>query len=79
MLCYNRIELNKGIDPAKRNNSKECIACHYCVFNHGFKSQHSICNACHDHLSDIAIIFVKSVDYCCIIHDISKFQTIHLS
>ena len=29
-------------------------------------------------LSNIAIINVKSVDYCCIIHDISKSEAIHL-
>ena len=29
-------------------------------------------------LSDIAIITVKGVDYHCIIHDISKYDTIHL-
>ena len=28
--------------------------------------------------SDIAIITVKSADYCCIIHGISKFDTIYL-
>ena len=29
-------------------------------------------------LSDIAVITVKGVDYCCIIHDISKSEAIHL-
>ena len=29
-------------------------------------------------LSNIAIITVKSVDYCCIIHDIRKSEAIHL-
>ena len=29
-------------------------------------------------ISDIAIITVKSVDYCCIIHVISKSEAIHL-
>ena len=29
-------------------------------------------------LSDIAIITVKAVDCCCIIHDISKSEAIHL-
>ena len=41
-------------------------------------------NGCHDlamfylNLSGIAIITVKVVDYCCIIHEISKYETIHL-
>ena len=29
-------------------------------------------------ISDIAIITIKHVDYCCIIHYISKFEAIHL-
>ena len=44
----------------------------------------SVCNGCNDltmlylSISDIAIITVKGVDYCCIIHGISKFERIHL-
>ena len=34
-MHYNRIDLNEGIDPAKSNNSKECIVFHYSFFNHG--------------------------------------------
>ena len=33
-----------------------------------------LCLSC----SDIAIITVKGVGYCCIIHDISKSEAIHL-
>ena len=39
MLYYYRIDLSEGIDPAKSNNTKECIACYYLLFNHGFKFQ----------------------------------------
>ena len=52
--------------------------------NHGFKFQNSICNGCHDltmlcfNISDIAIITIKRVDYCCIIHAIGKSEAIHL-
>ena len=48
------------------------------VFNHGFKFQNSVCDACHDltmlclNIGNIAIITVKCIDYCYIIHDISK-------
>ena len=58
--------------------------CHFCFFNHGFKFQDSICNDCHDltmlsvNISDIAIITIKNVDYCCIIHNISKSEAINL-
>ena len=50
----------------------------------GFKSQNSVCYVCHDltmlcfNLSDIPIITVKGIDYCCIIHDINKSDTINL-
>ena len=38
-----------------------------------------ICQCCVNlSLSDIAIINVKVVDYCCIIHDISKSESISL-
>ena len=53
-------------------------------FNHGLKFQDHVCNGCHDlsllclNISDIAIITVKKVDYCCIIHNISKSEAINL-
>ena len=77
MLYYDRT------DPTKSNNSRECMVCHYFFFNHGFKFQDCVCNGCHDltmlsvTISDIAIITVKNVDYCCIIHN-SKSEAIHL-
>ena len=56
----------------------------YFFFNHGFEFQDSVCNGCHDllmfcpNINDIAIITVKNVDYRCIIHGISKCETINL-
>ena len=41
-------------------------------------------NACHDlsmlclNISDLAIIVVKNVDYCCIVYNISKSEAINL-
>ena len=41
-------------------------------FNHGFKFEDFVCNGCHDlkmlclNISDIDIITVKNVGYCCI-------------
>ena len=82
MLYYERINISKGIDLVKSNRSKECMICHYLFFNHGFKFQDYGCNDCHDltmiNISDIAIITVKNVNYCCIIHNISKSETINL-
>ena len=84
MLYHDRIDRSKGIDPAESNNSKECISCHYWVFNKEFKYQNSACNGCHGftilcvNISDIAIITVKGVDYHYIIYGLSKSDLIHL-
>ena len=48
------------------------------------KFQHSVCNGCHNltmlsvNISNIAIITAKNVDYCCIIHNISKSEATNL-
>ena len=34
MLYYDRIDIQEGNDLAKCNNSKECVICHFCFFNH---------------------------------------------
>ena len=84
MLCYNRVDVSEGIDPAKSNRSKESMICYYCFFNHGFKFQDYLYNICHDlamlsvNISVIIIITIKSVDYRCIIHNINKFEAINL-
>ena len=84
MLYYDRIDISKGIDLAKSNNSKECMICHYWLFNHGFRFQDYVCNCCYDlsmltiNISDIAIITFKNVYYRCIIHNISKSEAINL-
>ena len=84
MLYYERINISEGIDLVKSNRSKECMICHYFFFNHGFKFKDYVCNGCHDltmisvNISDIAIITVKNVNYCCIIHNLSKSETINL-
>ena len=84
MLYYDRIDISEGIDLAKSNNSKECMICHYYFFNYGFNFQDYVCNGCHDltmlsvSISDIVIITFKNVDYRCIIHNISKSETINL-
>ena len=53
-------------------------------FNHRFKFQDSVCNGCHDltmlnvNISNISIIAVKNVGYCCIIYNSSKSEAINL-
>ena len=65
MLYYGRIDISEGISLTKSSNNIECMICHYCFFNHGFKFQDSICNGCHGliilsiNINDIAIITVK--------------------
>ena len=84
MLYYDRIHISERIDVVKINSSKECIVCHYWFFNHVFKFQDSVSDGCHDliisclNISDIVIITVKGVAYCCVIHNISKSEAINL-
>ena len=83
MLYYDRIDISEGIDLTKSKRNKECMISYYWLYNHGFKFQDSVWNGCHDltilsvNISDIAIITVKNVDCCCIIHNISKSKAIN--
>ena len=55
-----------------------------CIFKTKFEFQPYECNKCHDlllmsvNLSDIAILRIKTINYCCIITGISKFDAIKL-
>ena len=83
-MCYDRIDASEGIYVNKISSSKECDICHYYFLKKGFKFQPNICNRCHDllllsvNLSDIAILKIKSADYCCITSVIGKNETINL-
>ena len=79
------IGVSERLDVLKIIASKECDICHYWYFlNEGFKFQPNICNRCHDFLmmsmnpSDIAILKIKSADYCCISSKISKNEAIEV-
>ena len=80
MLYYDSTDISKGIDLTKSNKSKECMVYHYWFFNHRLKFQDSVCNGCHGftllclNITDITNITFKNVDYCCIIHNISKSE-----
>ena len=60
------------------------MICYYRFFNRGFKFQDSLCNSCHDlkmlivNITDIALITVKNVGYCYIIHNIIRPDAIDL-
>ena len=64
--------------------TKECMICRWWYFNHGFKFQNFVYNGCHDLTmlclinSDTVTITIKSVNYHCIFHDISKSEEIYL-
>ena len=64
MLYYDRIGIGDEIDPTKSNKSRDCMICHYFLFNHEFKFQDSLCNGCHD--------------YSYIIYNISNYGAINL-
>ena len=84
MLYYGRTDLSEGIDSAKSSDSKECMVCHYWIFNHGFNYPDPVCNGCHDFLiqciniSVSVIIVVKKIDYHCITDDITKCKAIRM-
>ena len=44
MLYYDRVDISKGIDSTKHNNSGECITRHYFFFNHVFQFQNHVYN-----------------------------------
>ena len=84
MLCYDRIDVSKGIDINKTSASRECNICNYwCFLNYNFKFRANVCHRCHllmmsINLSHIAILKIKGSDYCCIINLISKKESINL-
>ena len=85
MLYYDRIDVSEGIDINKTSAWKACDICNYWYFlNKGFNFQPYVCNRCHDLLmmsmnyTDIYILNIKNVDYCCIINGISRSETIKL-
>ena len=85
MLYYDRIDDSERMDVNKISESKECNICNCWYFlDQGFKFQPNVCIGCDDslmtsiNLSNIAILNIKSVDYCCIISRISKGEATKL-
>ena len=69
----------------KDSKSKECDICDYWyILNKGFKFQPDVWNRCHYLLSmsmnlcNIAILNIRSPDFCSIISGISKSEAINL-
>ena len=85
MIYYDRIDVSGGIDVNKTSAPKECDVCHYWYFlNCSFKFQPNDCSRCHIllmmsiNVNDVAILNIKSSDYCCINSLISKNEVINL-
>ena len=85
ILYYDRIDISEGINVNTTSESKECGICHYWYFlDKGFKFQPNVYNGCCNvlmmsmNLSNIAILNMQGVDYCCIIDGISKSEAINL-
>ena len=85
MLCFDRIDVSEITDVNETSKPKECGISHYWYFlTKGFKFQPITCSRCHDflmismNLDDIAVLNIKSADYCCIISGISKNEAINL-
>ena len=67
----------------KTSVSKECMLCHYWYFKDvGFKFELHVCNKCRDilmtanELRNIAIFYVKGVDFRCILLGISRDEAV---
>ena len=85
MIYYDRTDVSEVINVSRTSKSKKCDIFRYWYFlNKGFKFQPNVCNRCHDllmismNLRDIAILNIKSADYCCIVGGISKSEAINL-
>ena len=85
MLYYDKTEVFEEININETSASKECDICHYWYFlDKGFKFQPNVCNGCHDvlimsmKLSDIAILYINSANYCCIVTGVNKSEATNL-
>ena len=84
MLQYDRIDISKEIDINKTSKSKEWMLCYYWYFKDaGYKFQLYLCNGCHAvstmayNLKNIAISNAKSIDYRCVLWNISRDEVVN--
>ena len=73
MLYYDRIDISKGIDPTKSNESKKCMfaTITFLIIHSNFKMLSL-------NIRGIVITTVRNDDYCCIIHSITKSEAVNL-
>ena len=68
MLYYDRVDISKGVDLSKSNNSKESMICYYFFLIMDSTFNIYISDGCNDltilclNMSSATIITVKSVD-----------------
>ena len=79
MLEYDKIDISKGIDINKTNESKEYMLCHYWYFlNKSFSYGPYLCDGCYNivqksiSFKNIAIVRVKKIVYRIYFQDINK-------
>ena len=85
MIYYDRIDVFKGIDVNKTNESKECDICHYWYFlDKRFMFEAYASKYCHNllmmskNLDDTAILIINGIQYRCTISRISKSEAVNL-
>ena len=85
MFYYSRTDVSEGIDVNRKGASKECdVYDYWYLLNYSFNFQPNVCKRWHDllmismNLNDIAVLNIKSSDYCCIVSLISNNEAINL-
>ena len=84
MLYFYRIAFLKELILIKQLHQNSVIFVTICIFKTKFEFQPYECNKCHDlllmsmSLSNVAILRIKTINYCCIITGSSKFEAMKL-
>ena len=87
MLQYEIIDFSQRIDINRSNKLKEFMICYYywSFKDIGCKYEPYVRNECHDismmayELENIAILNVKSIDYRCVLWNMTKHEAINNS
>ena len=84
-MQFDRIGISEGIDINKTGKLKECIICHYWYIKEiGHRFEPHICNGYGNilmivyGLKNIAILYVKDVDYRCVLWNMTRNDVINM-
>ena len=79
MLEYGKIDISEGIDVNKKNESKECMLCHYWYFlNKTFSYGPYLCDGCYNKMQksinfkNMAVVHIKKSAHRIYFQDINK-------